>query len=611
MRQLLKAAQARKLDRIAAAYAVAGWVLVQAVSITLPAFGAPLWALRVFIIAVLIGFPLTLGVAWVMAPHPRSGKGAAHHVISPRTDMVLLALLAVVALLAAAQFGYEFWRNPATPSASISAPASLSSAVSAAEASIAVLPFVNMSGDPNKEYFSDGISEELLNDLSNTPELRVAARTSSFAFKGKNEDIKEIARVLAVRAVLEGSVREDGQHLRITAQLINAADGFHLWSATYDRDMTSVLVIQDEIARAITTALTHKLLAANEGAPQGKPASIDPEAYRKYLEGQHELGPRTADGVAKAVDLFKQVTALQPDFADGFAALGRALINHAENHPEQKDLMPAAEAALARALELDPNNVSALGAHLDLALHKLDWQTAATDAKRMKAINAGSTAVLHEMFRYYQLLGFPDAALEAAQGAVQLDPLSVVDHLNVAAALNHIARFADAAAAAQAALTLQPDQPYIQAMLCTAYAHTGRLDEARALLARFSQANDKIDTTGCTFDIAVGEGRLADARKIADELAAQYPGAMSASRRRRQLCYGRRFRQGCDVARTRLRCEGIRAFHHSFRQGDTANLLCQCRLEGAGSAATVQGVAGGARQSRRRVGFRQIIKASP
>lgn len=524
MRQLIKAAQARKLDRIAAAYAVAGWVLVQAVSITFPTFGAPAWALRVFIIAVLIGFPITLGIAWVVVPHPHAVKGPVH-ISSARTDVALLALLGLVALLAAAQFAYEFWHTPAAPSAAAptAAPSQAAPAAAVSEASIAVLPFVNMSGDPKKEYFSDGISEELLNDLSNISALRVAARTSSFAFKGKNIDIKEIARVLAVHAVLEGSVREDGQRLRISAQLINAADGFQIWSSSYDRELTSVLAVQDEIARAITAALTHKLLAAN-AAPAGKPASIDPEAYRKYLEGQQELGPRKAEGVTKAVELFKQVTALQPDFADGFAALGRALINHAEDFPGQKDLMPAAEAALARALELDPNNLNALGAHLDLALHKLDWQTAGTDARRMRAINPHSSAVLHEMFRYYQLLGFPERALEAAQSAVQLDPLSVVDHLNVAAALNHIARFAESADAAQGALTLAPDQTYIKALLCTALAHSNRLAEAQAIAAEFAKAKAPDTRDGCLFDIALGENRLADARKLIDQIAARYSG---------------------------------------------------------------------------------------
>lgn len=520
MRQLLKAAQARKLDRVAAAYAVAGWILVQAASIALPTFGAPEWALRMFIVAILVGFPLTLALAWVTAPQPRGGHGTAH--FATRTDFVLLVLLGIVAIFSAVQFGYFALHKPTTSEPSALAPPAAPAQMAAAEASIAVLPFVNLSGNPAKEYFSDGISEELLNDLANIPALRVASRTSSFAFKGKNQDIKEIARILGVRAVLEGSVREDGKRIRITAQLINAADGYHLWSENYDRELTSVLAVQDEIARAITIALTHKLLAATT-TPAGKPASINPDAYRKYLEGQYYLGPRTEGGVTKAVKLFEEATALQPDFADAFAALGRAYINHAENHPDQKNLIPAAEAALARALELDPNNLSALATHLDLALHKLDWQTASADALRMLTINPHSDIVLHEMFRYYQILGFPDRALVAARGAAELNPLSFVDKLNVAAALIHIARFDEAAIAAQQALKLQPDQPYVKSMLCTAYARSNRVAEARAIADEFSRANAKDLSEGCLFDIAVGEKRLVEAGKIMDGIAAKYP----------------------------------------------------------------------------------------
>ena len=186
---------------------------------------------------------------------------------SRHMDIALLTALGVVIALSIGQFAYEFSHQQTVPrsAASATAPFSTPKTVSAAEASIAVLPFVNMSGDPSKEYFSDGVSEELLNDLANNPGLRVAARTSAFAFKGKNEDIQKIALTLHVRAILEGSVREIGDHLRITAQLINAADGYHLWSATYDRDLTDILVVQDDIARAITTALAQKLLVRATG----------------------------------------------------------------------------------------------------------------------------------------------------------------------------------------------------------------------------------------------------------------------------------------------------------------------------------------------------------
>jgi TolB-like protein/DNA-binding winged helix-turn-helix (wHTH) protein/tetratricopeptide (TPR) repeat protein len=395
--------------------------------------------------------------------------------------------------------------------------------------SVAVLPFVNMSGNPAQDIVSDGISEELLDELSNVSALRVAARTSSFAFKGKNADAKQIGSLLSVRSVLEGSIREDGHNIRISAQLINTSDGFRIWSATYDRQMTGMLTLEDDIARAITAAITHEILPAPRAMPAGRPASIDPEVYRKYLEGQHDLGPREEAGVTKAVALFRDVTAAQPDFAAGFAALGRALINHAEDHPQQSELLPEAEAALARALALDPNNIDALSARADLALHQQDWKTAAADTKRMRTISPHSSAVLHEMFRYYQHLGFPEQALEAAEGAALLDPLSVVDHLNATVALIHLARFGEAATVARAALDQMPNHVYIRSILCTAYAHSGAIEKARAIAGQFSKEHDEADSDGCLFDIAVGEGRLDDARKINSAFALQYPnGPMDA-----------------------------------------------------------------------------------
>lgn len=395
--------------------------------------------------------------------------------------------------------------------------------------SVAVLPFVNMSGDPGREIISDGISEELLDELSDVSALRVAARTSSFAFKDKNTDVKQIGRVLAVYSVLEGSIREDGRHIRISAQLINTTDGFRVWSATYDRQMTGMLTLEDDIARAITAAITHKILPAPR-LLAGRPASIDPDIYRKYLEGLHDLAPRDEPGVAKAVALFREVTTTQSNFAAGFAVLGRALINYAEYHPGQKELLAEARAALARALALDPGNIEALAAHADLALHWLDWKTAVADMNRMRTISPRSNAVLHEMFRVYQFLGFPEQALEAAQGAALLDPLSIVDRFNVTAGLIHLGRFGEAVGAAQSTLALAPNQSGIRAYLCTAYAHSGEIEKARAIADQFSKARDMPDADGCLFDIAVGEGNLDDARRINDAFAAQFPnGPMGAT----------------------------------------------------------------------------------
>ncbi len=510
---LIAALRARGLDRVAVAYAVAGWIVVQAASILVPSFEAATWVLRAIIIFVLLGFPMALLVAWFAAPFGYD----AHAETRPRKGThAVFAAIVVLVVAVAGDLAYLLSRLPVGH-----APRVAAAALSVARNSIAVLPFVNMSGDPGKDYFSDGMSEELLNDLANIPQLVVAARTSSFAFKGRNENIRDIARALSVRSVLEGSVRESGQHLRITVQLIDAADGYHLWSATYDRDLTDVLVVQEEIARAITAALTGKLLPAHQPKPH-LAKSIDPEAYRAYLLGKQQMAPRTEAGAKAAQLSFSRTARLAPDFADGFAELARAEINLAENHPERRDLLPAAEHALARALALDPRNVDALGIRLDLSLHRFDWPGAIADATQMRKISPNSARVLHEMFRFYLFTGFPDLALAAARGAAKLDPLSFVDRLNAASLLLHDARYGDAIVAARAALALEKDQPEALTILCSAAAYSGDLKQAHAVEAKFVAAHDSADLPFCRFPIAIAEHRLAAAHAMADALAATY-----------------------------------------------------------------------------------------
>jgi TolB-like protein len=314
--------------------------------------------------------------------------------------MALLVLLAGVVLVSAAEISVQSGilpglSKPATP-ARVGPPPS---EFSPPKTSIAVLPFENTSGDPSKEYFSDGISEELLNQLANAPDLRVAARTSSFAFKGKEEDIRSIAQALKVAWVLEGSVREDGQHIRITAELINAADGFELWSKTYDRDLSNILELQDEIAREITTSLTHGVLGGSRVPAPARPP-INPEAYRQYLEAQYFSARKTPEDDVRAVALLKQVTMTEPGFAPGYAALGRTYIHMAQFQDQRPDLIAAADAALNEALKRDPNNLEALSSHLLVALMQWKWQDAAADAHRLQLVNPHSVFTLRGLNAY-------------------------------------------------------------------------------------------------------------------------------------------------------------------------------------------------------------------
>ena len=519
MQSLFRVIQQRKLDRVAAAYSVAAWLVVQAFSIALPTFGAPSWVLKIFIVLAVGGLPITLWIAWHMAP-PRHRHHASPPV-STASDLALLALLATVIVVSAVEILSLEGLLPGLSRPPAAGNPTAESGVS--KLSIAVLPFTNMSGDPSKDYFSDGISEELSNQLANAPDLRVAARTSCFAFKGKNQDIRKIGQALGVGTVLEGSVREDGRHIRITAQLINAADGFHIWSKTYDRDLSNILQLQDEIARAITASLTHRLLDNAPTGAQPKPSPIDPEAYRQYLQGQSFSARKTVEDDTRAIQLFKAVTMAQPGFAPAFAALGRTYVHYAEVQNQPADLVAAAEAALDRALTLDGRNLEALSSHLVVALMKWEWHVAAADARKLQSLNPHSVFTLRGLDAYYESLGFPEQQSAALREATRLDPLSFVDLNNLATVYNDRGEFAEAVSAANDALALFPGRALTLYTLCAAFAGLGREGRAQDLVQHLLAQHEIDASQGCALKRAAALGRMDEAHALADAIARRYP----------------------------------------------------------------------------------------
>lgn len=477
MQKLIRALQARKLDRVAAAYAVTGGLVVQGANNTLPILGAPQWALRILIVIILIGFPLTVSIAWMITPQPRPRK-SGEYATTTRTDRALLTLLGVVIVISTAQFTYEIWHQ-STVSRSRNA---ASENVEPIQASIAVLPFVNMSGDPSKEYFSDGISEELLNDLTNKPGLRVAARTSAFAFKGKSEDIQEIARTLHVRTVLEGSVRESGNHIRITAQLINAANGYHLWSATFDRELTDILIVQDDIARNIARELTGRLLA-REVADTSAPVipKINPHAYSAYLQGRFLMNKRDSGAMQRASDFFKQAIALEPNYADAHASLGMTYALLYGNGQRRDTLQPAKD-EIAATLRLAPNNFTALLARAWVA--EFTWNLAEADAAMQELMKRypNSAEVHHVYATVLMRLGIFDTALTEERRATALDPLALVNRINVGEDLRFLGKEEEAITEYKQVLALDPNFVFALSDICVAYADTGKLDVAKEVL---------------------------------------------------------------------------------------------------------------------------------
>jgi serine/threonine protein kinase/Tfp pilus assembly protein PilF len=354
--------------------------------------------------------------------------------------------------------------------------------------SIAVLPFVDMSPEKNQEYFSDGLAEELLNSLAKIPELRVAARTSSFQFKGKTEDLRTVGEKLNVGAILEGSVRKEGKKVRITAQLIKAADGFHLWSDTYDRELNDIFAVQEEIARAVAGSLKVTLLGGKTTTPsiQGKNA----EAYNAYLQGRYFLDRRGKENLEKAVGYYEQAIQLDPGYAPAWAGLAETRRSQADSTylPLDEGYRKARE-AVERALALDAKLAEAHAAMGWIRTH-YDWDWAAADAsfQRALALEPGNATAVRRAAGLAATLGRFDEALALGRRAVELDPLNVAARYGLGLRAYYAGRLDEAVAALKKGLEINPEYPSAHSLLGQVYLAQSRPQEALAEMQQEPEA---------------------------------------------------------------------------------------------------------------------------
>jgi len=378
------------------------------------------------------------------------------------------------ALLAAA--------SASTPGAGVSgAPASLAAPNSAVDStpSIAVLPFASLSRDQDNEYFSDGLGEEIINVLARIPGLKVIARTSAFAFRGKELDIRKIAEILGVRTVLEGSVRRAGSRIRVTAQLITAQDGSHLWSERYDRELADVFALQDEIAGAIATALAAKLAVKPEASRQHTPKVA---AYEAVLRARHHLNKATPESMARARECLQQAMLIDPEYALPHSVLGGCFVSPAVyGMLPAHQAMPLARAEYQKALEIDPMLPEALvGLAAISMLYDFNWK----EAERLfgMAMSRGplSGGALMRYGHYLFCTGRPDAAMQEHERAVQGDPLNLMLRSILALALMITGRDADAAAECRRILELDENYHLGHYYLSLAYAQLGQIEKALA-----------------------------------------------------------------------------------------------------------------------------------
>ena len=383
----------RRVYRVAVAYAVVAFVIWQAAEIAVPGLNLPDWVLTLVILLTALGFPVAVVLAWAFDITPEGVK---------RTDA----------------------EGPGTI-----APGKVERVAGEGEAearkAIAVLPFADMSPEGDQEYFSDGMSEELIDALTKIPGLRVTARTSSFQFKGERRDIREVGRALGVTHVVEGSVRKSGDRLRITAQLVDTSEGYHLWSERYDRDLDDIFQVQDEIARSIAREL--KIRLADPAAALERPRTENLEAYDNYLRARvcfAELVPES--WTHRAIEYFKRTIELDPTYAPAHAGLAAAYdqLNRFAG-PEAEEALAKAREAARRALDLD-STLSEAYTILGIIAMTYDWDREAARRNLERAIQVNSNeARAHAWYTIYLLYYEKrfDEALEKARRAVELDPL--------------------------------------------------------------------------------------------------------------------------------------------------------------------------------------------
>ena len=478
----------RNVIRMAGLYLVGAWLLTQVTSTVLPMFGAPEWLPRSIVILLAIGFVPTLIFSWVFELTPeglkRDEEVKPKQSIAPQTARRMDRMIIVVLLVALGYFAFDKFvlnQHRETPGSSTSAKAA------ANERSVAVLAFANLSDDKGSEYFSDGISEELLTVLQKIPGLHVAARTSAFSFKGKNATAQEIGEKLGVANLVEGSM------VRITARLSRAATGEQLWSENYTRDLKDVFAVQSELAQTILVQLRGKLGGAG-AAEQIKAAvrsgTTNPEAYEQYLQGRYYLNRFSIEDFEKAIAFLKRACELDPNFPLGWATLSRAWALHTgwtdrlTREQFNAGLGQASDAA-DRALKLDPELPEALNARFEIQFsYDFDWKGGAETIRRAQVLAPSDPAILKSAAVVAAMFGDYDRGIDLARQAVALDPVNPEIRVYLGIALLQARRTAESRSEYERVAELNPATPWAFAGKGMADLYEGKNAEALAAVER-------------------------------------------------------------------------------------------------------------------------------
>jgi len=508
----------RNVYKVAVAYIVAGWALSQGIAQVLPVFDIPNLVIRLIVLLIIVGLPVALILAWMFEMTPEGIKRTATADAMPaaaRSKKHTWVYVVVIAGLFSIGL-FFLGRYTASRTAEDGRPGG----PSLPQKSIAVLPFDNLSRDPDNAYFAEGVQDEILTRLAKVADLKVISRTSTQHFKSAPENLPQIAKQLGVTNILEGSVQKAADQVRVNVQLINAITDAHVWADTYDRKLTDIFAVESEIAKNIAETLQARL-SGSEKTSIAKTPTVNPEAYELYLKGRFFWNKRTGTDLRKAIDYFNQAIAKDPNYALAYVGLADSyllLSSYAAVSPAES--LPPARSALKKALELDDSLAEAHASFGLLTTLELDLHRALDELKRAVELKPNYATAHHWLALAHLTLAQFDSAISEAKRAIELDPLSLVinadtswiyfsarrydeaeaqvrktleigpqfflAHYYLGEVLQFKAHLSEAIAEFQKAFELNND-PYSLAMLGQAYGRNGQRDEAQKILARLNE----------------------------------------------------------------------------------------------------------------------------
>jgi len=453
----------RRVFRALVGYGIAAFAVLQIVEPITHGLHWPDAMLSYVVVALAAGFPVVVALAWIFDVK----AGRIERAPAARLRGLPLAAVVIAIGAAAAAPGLLYFFVVRSPARIVSAPAS-----------IAVLPFVNMSSDKESDYFSDGITEELINALAHVKGLRVTSRTAVFALRGKNLGIRELGEELKVGTLLEGSVRRDGNALRITAQLIGVSDGYHLWSNTYDRELKGIFAVEDEIARSIAAALQRTLVGV-------KAPTTDLKAHDLYLKGRYFWNKRTGEGLRRSVVFFEDAIRHDPNYALAYCGLADALALRVEyDNGRPSEVLPKAKEAALRALQLEPGLGEAHAALGNIALFQNDWTASLAENHKALEVNPNYMMAQKWIGNTLMFTGHQEEARVAFERALQMDPTSLIASSNVGETYFFERDYPKAIEQLSKTLEMDPEFQQARIDLARAYSSQGKHTEALAQVDR-------------------------------------------------------------------------------------------------------------------------------